>query len=104
MFSVAVGSQGDDAAPTVTPSNTVTGLTANTTTLVVVPDAAGSGTSVTTSGPGTPTGMTIEFRTDGTGNLLTPVRILNMGSGFSYGDVITIPDGILGGTTGGSCR
>ena len=28
------------------------------------------------------------------GGLLTPVRILNMGSGFSYGDVISIPDGI----------
>jgi flagellin len=42
--------------------------------------------------------MTVEFRTDGTGDLLTPVRILNMGSGFSYGDVITIPTSITGGT------
>jgi flagellin len=66
----------------------------------VVPDAT-AGTTVTTGGTGTPTGMTIEFRTDGSGGLLTPVRILNMGSGFSYGDIITIPDGILGGTTGG---
>ena len=66
----------------------------------MVPDTT-SGTTVTTGGSGTPTGMTIEFRTDGSGGLLTPVRILNMGSGFSYGDVITIPDGILGGTTGG---
>ena len=45
--------------------------------------------------------MTIEFRTDGSGGLLTPVRILNMGSSFNYGDIITIPDGILGGSSGG---
>jgi flagellin len=100
VFSVATGSQGSDEAPTITPGGTITGLTASTTSLVVVPDAA-SGTTVSTGGSGTPTGMTIEFRTDGSGGLLTPVRILNMGSGFSYGDVITIPDGILGGTTGG---
>ena len=42
--------------------------------------------------------MTIEFRTDATGDLLTPVRILNMGSGFDYGDVITIPTSITGGS------
>ena len=100
VFSVQTGSKGTDEAPTPTASGTTSGLTASTTTLVVVPDTA-SGTTVTTGGSGTPTGMTIEFRTDGSGGLLTPVRILNMGSGFSYGDVITIPDGILGGTTGG---
>jgi flagellin len=100
VFSIATASQGSDEAPTITPSGTTTGLTASTTSLVVVPDAT-AGTTVATGGAGTPTGMTIEFRTDGSGGLLTPVRILNMGSGFSYGDVITIPDGILGGTTGG---
>jgi flagellin len=100
VFSIATASQGSDEAPTITPSGTTAGLTASTTSLVVVPDAT-AGTTVTTGGSGTPTGMTIEFRTDGSGGLLTPVRILNMGSGFSYGDVITIPDGILGGTTGG---
>ena len=100
VFSVATGAQGTDEAPTPTAGGTTTGLTASTTTLVVVPDTT-SGTTVTTGGSGTPSGMTIEFRTDGSGGLLTPVRILNMGSGFSYGDVITIPDGILGGTTGG---
>ena len=100
VFSVATGAQGTDEAPTPTAGGTITGLTASTTTLVVVPDTT-SGTTVTTGGSGTPSGMTIEFRTDGSGGLLTPVRILNMGSGFSYGDVITIPDGILGGTTGG---
>ena len=68
-------------------------LTADTTTLVVVPDTAGS--SVTGAGSATASGMTIEFRTDGTGNLLTPVRILNMGSGFNYGDEITVPDYLI---------
>ena len=95
VFSVSTGSQGTDEAPTPTAGGQITGLTASTTTLVVVPDTT-SGTTVTTGGSGTPTGMTIEFRTDGSGGLLTPVRILNMGSGFSYGDVISIPDGILG--------
>ena len=31
------------------------------------------------------------------GNILTPVRILNMGSGFEYGDVLTINESLLGG-------
>ena len=44
--------------------------------------------------------MTIEFRTDGTGAIMTPVRILNMGSGFAYGDVITVPDTVLGASPG----
>ena len=39
--------------------------------------------------------MTIEFRTDGSGNIMTPVSILNMGSGFAYGDVITINDTVF---------
>ena len=36
--------------------------------------------------------MTVEFRTDGVRvTLVTPVRILNMGSGFAYQDDISIP-------------
>jgi flagellin len=31
---------------------------------------------------------------------MTPVRILNMGSGFAYGDVITVPDTVLGASPG----
>jgi flagellin len=95
IFSVSTGSNGTDQAPTPTATGQITGLTASTTTLVVVPDAASSVT-VVDAGSTTGTGMTVEFRTDASGNLLTPTRILNMGSGFSYGDVITIPDGILG--------
>jgi len=41
--------------------------------------------------------MTIEFRTDADGGILTPVRILNMGSGFQYGDTVTINEELLGG-------
>ena len=57
-----------------------------------------------TTGSGlTASGMTIEFRTDASSNIITPVRILNMGSGFAYGDTITIPDTVLGaGTNGGN--
>jgi flagellin-like hook-associated protein FlgL len=44
--------------------------------------------------------MTIEFRTDASRNIMTPVRILNMGSNFHFGDTITIPDTVLGATTG----
>jgi len=95
IFSVSTGSNGTDQAPTPTATGQITGLTASTTTLVVVPDAASSVT-VVDAGSTTGSGMTVEFRTDASGNLLTPTRILNMGSGFSYGDVITIPDGILG--------
>ena len=72
-----------------------TGLTANLTTLIVVPDTA----TVALAGGGangSASNMTIEFRTDGSGNLMTPVRVLNMGSGFKYGDVITIPTSITG--------
>ena len=67
-------------------------MTTNLTQLVVVPDAT-AGTSTTGSG----TGMIVEFRTDGTGALVTPVRILNMGSGFAYQDDISIPTSITGG-------
>jgi len=104
VFSVATGAQGSDVAPTVGAiTNAGNALAASTTTLVVVPDAT-SGVTVTTSSGLTASGMTIEFRTDGASNVLTPVRILNMGSGFAYGDTITIPDTVLGGAapTGGN--
>jgi len=105
VFSVATESQGSDEAPGTTVS--VTGvnstlspqLTANNTTLLVVPEA--TGTSVT-GNTGSPSGMTVEFRTDGSGNILTPVRILNMGSGFTYGDVLTINESLLGGNGTGT--
>ena len=101
VFSVATGSQGSDVAPTVgTIANGGGSLTANTTSLVVVPDAS-TATSVTkASNSLTASSMTIEFRTDGTGAIMTPVRILNMGSGFAYGDVITVPDTVLGASPG----
>jgi flagellin len=101
VFSVQTGSKGTDEAPTPTASGTTTGLTASTTTLVVVPTAGGATVTKHDSSASSGTNMTIEFRTDGSGGLLTPVRILNMGSSFNYGDIITIPDGILGGTSGG---
>ena len=94
VFSVSTASQGTTEAPTLTYGGDDTGLTANLTQLIVVPDVA----TVVDAGSTTGSGMTIEFRTDSTGDLLTPVRILNMGSGFSYGDVITIPTSITGGT------
>lgn len=96
VFSVSTASQGTTEAPTLTYGGDDTGLTANLTQLIVVPDQVtvtpGSGSSTTGSG------MTVEFRTDATGDMLTPVRILNMGTGFSYGDVISIPTSITGGT------
>ena len=96
IFSVATASQGTTEAPTLTYGGDDTGLNTNLTQLIVVPDQVtvtpGAGSSTTGSG------MTIEFRTDATGDMLTPVRILNMGSGFSYGDVISIPTTITGGT------
>ena len=96
IFSVATASQGTTEAPTLTYGGDDTGLNTNLTQLIVVPDQVtvtpGAGSSTTGSG------MTIEFRTDATGDMLTPVRILNMGSGFSYGDVISIPTSITGGT------
>jgi len=96
VFSVSTASAGTTEAPTLTYGGDDTGLTANLTQLIVVPDQVtvtpGSGSSTTGSG------MTVEFRTDATGDMLTPVRILNMGTGFSYGDVISIPTSITGGT------
>ena len=96
VFSVSTASQGTTEAPTLTYGGDDTGLTANLTQLIVVPEVGGS--TVVDAGSTTGSGMTVEFRTDGTGDLLTPVRILNMGSGFSYGDVITIPTSITGGS------
>jgi flagellin len=93
IFSVATGSQGTDEAPNPTATAGSTGMTANLTQLVVVPDST-AGTTTTGSG----TGMTVEFRTDSSGGLITPVRILNMGSGFSYQDDISIPTSITGGS------
>ena len=101
VFSVDTGSKGTDQAPTVsTITNGGNTLAASTTSLVVVPDATNSVTVTTGSGL-TASGMTIEFRTDASSNIITPVRILNMGSGFAYGDTITIPDTVLGASTGG---
>jgi flagellin len=97
VFSVATDSQGTDEAPGVTAGGKITGLTASTTSLVVVPTAGTSSSTLAdgvTAGGGS--GMTIEFKTDSTGKLLTPVRILNLGSGFKYGDIISITDGVLG--------
>ena len=105
VFSVATGGQGSDEAPTLTvdqtgvTSSTTPQLTANNTTLLVVPET--TGTSVT-GNSGSPSGMTVEFRTDSSGNILTPVRILNMGSGFEYGDVLTINESLLGGDSTGT--
>ena len=101
VFSVATGSQGSDVAPTIgTIANGGGSLTANTTSLVVVPDASTSTSVTKASNSLAASGMTIEFRTDGTGAIMTPVRILNMGSGFAYGDVITVPDTVLGASPG----
>jgi flagellin len=94
VFSVSTASQGTTEAPTLTVGGDDTGLTANLTQLIVVPDVA----TVVDAGSTTGSGMTVEFRTDSTGDMLTPVRILNMGTGFSYGDVITIPTSITGGS------
>ena len=94
VFSVSTASQGTTEAPTLTVAGSDTALTANLTQLIVVPQVGGA--TVVDAGSTTGSGMTIEFRTDGTGDMLTPVRILNMGTGFSYGDVITIPRSITG--------
>ena len=95
VYSIATGSQGTDEAPTLTMGGSLTSMTANLTKLIVVPDTA----TVALAGGGNngnASGMTVEFRTDGSGRMMTPVRILNMGSGFKYGDVITIPTSITG--------
>ena len=95
VYSIATGSQGSDEAPTLTMGGSVSSLTANLTKLIVVPDTA----TVALAGGGAnnnASGMTVEFRTDASGRMMTPVRILNMGSGFKYVDVITIPTSITG--------
>ncbi|MDA8536972.1 flagellin [Alphaproteobacteria bacterium] len=107
VFSVATASQGSDVAPTATvdQASLQALTTTETTSLVVVPETTGV---TVTDGAATPvanssaSGMTIEFRTDGTGGITTPVRILNMGSGFNYGDVITVPDNLIDPTKDGS--
>jgi flagellin len=93
IFSVKTGSSGKDTAPTLTIAGATTSLTASTSTLLVVPDSTG----VSTNDSGSD--MTIEFRTDSSGNLITPVRILNLGSGFDYGDTITIGTAVTGGAS-----
>jgi flagellin len=103
VFSVSTDSQGSDAAPLATVDQTTgngggaLAVTTNEiTSLVVVPDTTGSSVALAGGGAnGSATGMTIEFRTDGSGGITTPVRILNMGSGFNYGDVITVQDYLI---------
>ena len=94
IFSVKTDSIGSSVAPAIAASGGTTGMTANLTNLTVIPDAT---TSVATSGSGT--GMTIEYKADASGALITPVRVLNMGSGFSYGDTITIPQALTGASS-----
>jgi flagellin len=100
VFSVATASQGTDEAPTVTVTdNTTLGdLTASTTKLIVVPETTGSAVTGNSGASPSPSGMTIEFRTAADGSILTPVRILNMGTGFEYGDTIQINESLLGGS------
>ena len=99
VFSVATASQGTDVAPTAAVNQTtgngggaVVVTNEAITSLVVVPDT--SGVIIKDATPAVKTGasgMTIEFRTDGNGGITTPVRILNMGKGFNYGDTISVP-------------
>jgi flagellin len=103
VFSVSTDSQGSDVAPLATVDQTTgngggaLAVTTNEiTSLVVVPDTTGSSVALAGGGAnGSATGMTIEFRTDGSGGITTPVRILNMGSGFNYGDVISVQDYLI---------
>ena len=104
VFSVSTESQGSDEAPVIGVVQTKgsTALTGNTTTLLVLPEASTATLAQLDSGS-TGTGMTVEFKTDASGNILTPVRILNMGSGFDYGDTITITeDAFPGGSADGN--
>ena len=104
VFSVSTESQGSDEAPLISQVQTKgsTALTGNTTTLLVLPEASTASLTQLDSGS-TGTGMTVEFKTDASGNILTPVRILNMGSGFDYGDTITITeDAFPGGSADGN--
>ena len=99
VFSVATASQGTDVAPTAAVNQTtgngggaVVVTNEAITSLVVVPDT--NGVIIKDATPAVKTGasgMTIEFRTDGNGGITTPVRILNMGKGFNYGDTISVP-------------
>ena len=100
VYSIATGSQGSDEAPTVTVTdNTTLGdLTASTTKLIVVPETTGAAVTGNSGASPSPSGMTIEFRTAADGSILTPVRILNMGTGFEYGDTIEIDESLLGGS------
>ena len=103
VFSVSTDAQGTDVAPLATVNQTnansagaLTVTTNEITSLVVVPDTTGSSVALAGGGAnGSATGMTIEFRTDGAGGITTPVRILNMGSGFNYGDVISVQDYLI---------
>jgi len=99
IFSVSSDSIGTDTAPTLSmvgASATAVGgmsLTSGLTQLLVVPTTTGVSTDSANG-----SGMTIEFRTDSTGAVMTPVRVLNLGSGFNYGDTITLDTDIIGGT------
>ena len=100
VYSIATGSQGSDEAPTVgvTDNTTLGDLTPSTTKLIVVPEATGAAVTGNSGVSPSPSGMTIEFRTAADGSILTPVRILNMGTGFEYGDTIQINESLLGGS------
>jgi flagellin len=99
IFSVSSDSVGTDTAPTLSmvgASATAVGsmsLTAGLTELLVVPTTTGVSTNSANG-----TGMTIEFRTDSSGGVITPVRVLNLGTGFNYGDTITLDTDIIGGS------
>jgi len=99
IFSVSSESVGTDTAPTLSmvgASSTAVGsmsLTAGLTELLVVPTTTGVSTNSANG-----TGMTIEFRTDSSGGVITPVRVLNLGTGFNYGDTITLDTDIIGGS------
>jgi len=99
IFSVSSESVGKDTAPTLSmvgASATAVGsmsLTTGLTELLVVPTTTGVSTDSANG-----TGMTIEFRTDSSGGVMTPVRVLNLGTGFNYGDTITLDTDIIGGS------
>jgi len=100
IFSVSSESVGTDTAPTLSmagaTNNTAVAsmsLTAGLTELLVVPTTTGVSTNSSNG-----TGMTIEFRTDSSGGVITPVRVLNLGTGFNYGDTITLDTDIIGGS------
>jgi len=99
IFSVSSESVGTDTAPTLSmvgASATAVSsmsLTAGLTELLVVPTTTGVSTNSANG-----TGMTIEFRTDSSGGVITPVRVLNLGTGFNYGDTITLDTDIIGGS------